>query len=133
MWADEAALDEATRRLDDWEASIASRAARAKELSSQVQAMRGTATSPDQTIQVTVDSSGLLVGLRLDERTRQLSAAHTARQILETTRAAHADLLSRITEATAGILGPEDPTAAALVESYRRRLDPDRGAPDARR
>ncbi|MCL7456261.1 YbaB/EbfC family nucleoid-associated protein [Micromonospora echinofusca] len=133
MWADEAALDEATRRLDAWEASIADRAARAKDLASQVQAMRGTATSPDRTIQVTVDSSGLLVDLRLDERTRQHSAAHTARQILETTRAAHADLLSRITEATRGILGAEDPTAAALVESYRRRLGPDRGAPDARR
>ncbi|MGW4502742.1 YbaB/EbfC family nucleoid-associated protein [Micromonospora sp. NPDC004336] len=133
MWADEAALDEATRRLDDWEASIASRAARARELSSQMQALRGTATSPDRAIQVTVDSSGLLVDLRLDERTRQRSAAHTARQILETTRAAHADLLSRITEATTEILGAEDPTAAALVESYRRRLDPDRGTPDARR
>jgi hypothetical protein len=63
MWADEPALDEATRRLDDWGVLIASRAARAKELSSQVQAMRGTATSPDRTIQVTVDSSGLLVDL----------------------------------------------------------------------
>ncbi|MEV0881860.1 YbaB/EbfC family DNA-binding protein [Micromonospora echinofusca] len=133
MWADEAALDEATRRLDGWEASIATRAARAKELASQVQAMRGTATSPDRTIQVTVDSSGLLVDLRLDDRIRQHSAAHTARQILDTTRAAHADLLSWITEATTGVLGAEDPTAAALVESYRHRLDPDPGTPDARR
>lgn len=74
MWADEAALDAATRRLDDWEASIADRAARAKELASRVQAMRGTATSPDRTTEVTVDSSGLLVDLRLDERTRQHSA-----------------------------------------------------------
>ncbi|WP_327028235.1 YbaB/EbfC family DNA-binding protein [Micromonospora sp. NBC_01740] len=133
MWADEAALDAATRRLDDWEASIADRAARAKELASRVQAMRGTATSPDRTTEVTVDSSGLLVDLRLDERTRQHSAAHTARQILATTRAAHADLLSRITEATTGVLGAEDSTAVALVESYRRRLAPDRDTPDARR
>ncbi|SCG16626.1 hypothetical protein GA0070610_2898 [Micromonospora echinofusca] len=133
MWADEAALDEATHRLDDWEASIADRAARAKELASQVQTMRGTATNPDRTIQVTVDSSGLLVDLRLDERIRQHSAVHTARQILDTTRAAHADLLSSLTKATTGILGAGDPTAAALVESYRRRLDPDQGTPDARR
>ncbi|MEH0972822.1 YbaB/EbfC family nucleoid-associated protein [Micromonospora sp. CPCC 205546] len=133
MWADEAALDEATRRLDGWEASIANRAAQAKELASRVQAMRGTATSADRTIQVTVDASGLLVDLRLDERTRQHSATHTARQILDTTRAAHADLLNRITEATTAILDDEDPTAAALVESYRRRLDPDRDTPDARR
>ncbi|WP_233599859.1 YbaB/EbfC family nucleoid-associated protein [Micromonospora sp. M71_S20] len=95
--------------------------------------MRGTATSPDRTIQVTVDASGLLVDLRLDERTRQHSAAHTARHLLATTQAAHADLLSRITKATTSILGTEDPTAAALVESYRRRLDPDRSTPDAPR
>ncbi|MEV4490177.1 YbaB/EbfC family nucleoid-associated protein [Micromonospora coxensis] len=133
MWADEAALDAATRRLDDWESSIADRAARVKALSSQVRALTGTATSPDRTVEATVDSSGLLVDLRLDERTRQHSAAHTARQILETTRAAHADLLRQVTEATTRALGLGDPTAATLVESYRRRLDPGQGTPDARR
>ncbi|SCG55472.1 hypothetical protein [Micromonospora halophytica] len=133
MWADEAALDEATRRLDDWESSIAERAARSKALSAQVQALTGSARSPDRTVEVTVDSAGMLVDLRLDERTRQHSAAHTARQILATTRAAHVDLLRQVTEATTRTLGVGDPTAVALVESYRRRLDPDRGTPDARR
>ncbi|WP_320064386.1 YbaB/EbfC family DNA-binding protein [Micromonospora sp. RTGN7] len=133
MWSDEAALDEATRRLDDWESSLAARAARARTLSAQVQALTGTASSPDRAVEVTVDSSGLLVDLRLDERTRRDAAAHTARQILDTTRAARADLLRRVTEVTTRTLDVDDPTAAALVDSYRRRLDPDQGTPDARR
>lgn len=133
MWSDEAALDAATRRLDDWEASLAARAARAKALAAQVQALVGTAASPDRMVEVSVDSSGLLVDLRLDERTRQNSAADTARQILQTSRAARADLLRKVADAAAHTLDAGDPTAAALVDSYRRRLDPDYGTPDAGR
>ncbi|MGC4806735.1 YbaB/EbfC family nucleoid-associated protein [Micromonospora sp. DT233] len=133
MWSDEAALDEATRRLDDWESSIAARAAQAKALAGQVQALTGTASSLDRTVTVTVDSSGSLLDLRMDERTRQNPAAHTARQILDVTRAARADLLEKVTRTTTQTLGVDDPTAAALVESYRHRLNPDQGTPDARR
>ncbi|WP_229402259.1 YbaB/EbfC family DNA-binding protein [Micromonospora okii] len=133
MWSDEAALDEAARRLDDWESSVAARAARAKALSAQVQALTGTAASPDRRVQVTVDSSGLLVGLRLDESTRQNSAAQTARQILDTTRDARANLLRKVAEVATLTFDVGDPTPSLLVDSYRRRLCPDQGAPDARR
>ncbi|MFI7072927.1 YbaB/EbfC family nucleoid-associated protein [Micromonospora sediminicola] len=132
MWRDEAALDAATRRLDEWESSLADRAARARDLSARTQALTGTARSTDGLIEVTVDPSGSLADLRLDERIRQHSAAHTARQILATTRAARADLLQRLTEVTTRALG-DDPAAGAIVESHRRRLDPDAGAPDAGR
>ncbi|MFE9188056.1 YbaB/EbfC family nucleoid-associated protein [Micromonospora sp. NPDC007208] len=127
MWADEAALDAAGRRLDEWETSISDRAARAKALSTQVQALTGTATSPDRSVEVTVNASGLLIGLRLDERIRQYSSAQTAREIMATTRAAHADLLKRLTEATTETLGDGDPTGQAIIDSYQRRLGPDEG------
>lgn len=133
MWADEAALDAAGRRLDEWEASMADRAARAKTLATQVQALTGSATSPDRSVQVTVDSSGLLIDLRLDERIRRYSSAQTARQIMATTRAAHADLLKQLTEATTETLGDGDPTAQAIIDSYQRRLNPDESRPDDQR
>ncbi|WFE65940.1 YbaB/EbfC family DNA-binding protein [Micromonospora sp. WMMD714] len=133
MWADEAALDATARRLDEWESSFTDRAERARRLAAQVQALTGTARSPDRTVEVTVDPTGLLVDLRLDEQTRQHSAAHTARQIMTTSRAARTDLLRRITEATTRILGPDDPTAQAIIESHRQRLDPGQGTPDAHR
>ncbi|MEV0005372.1 YbaB/EbfC family nucleoid-associated protein [Micromonospora sp. NPDC050980] len=133
MWADEAALDAAGRRLDEWESGLVAQAARATALSARTQALTGTARSDDGLVEVTVDASGLLADLRLDERTRQHAAAHTAQQVLATARAARADLLRRLTEATAQTLGPDDPTARAIVESHRRRLDPDQGPPDAGR
>ncbi|MEV1143933.1 YbaB/EbfC family DNA-binding protein [Micromonospora sp. NPDC049799] len=133
MWADEAALDATARRIDDWESSIAERAARARALAAQIQALTGNARSPDRMVEVTVDSAGLLTDLRLDERTRQHAAALTARQILQTALAARHDLLRQVTEITTQALGAGDPTAAALVASYWHRLDPDQGPSDAGR
>ncbi|MGN9893401.1 YbaB/EbfC family nucleoid-associated protein [Micromonospora sp. L31] len=130
MWTDDAALDAAERRLDQWESDLAERAERAeraKSLSAQVQALTGTATSTDRAVTVTVDATGALSDLRLDERIRQHPAAQTARLILETTDGARADLLRQVTDATAGALGQDDPTGRAIVESYRSRLRPDPG------
>ncbi|MET8089765.1 YbaB/EbfC family DNA-binding protein [Micromonospora sp. NPDC005220] len=132
MWADDAALDAAERRLDEWESSLAERAARAKTLSATMRNLTGTARNADRTVDVTVDSAGLLIDLRLDERIRQQPAAHTARQILETTAAARTDLLRQVSDATMKSLG-DDPSAQAIIDSYRSRLLPDQGPDDARR
>ncbi|WP_405431911.1 YbaB/EbfC family nucleoid-associated protein [Micromonospora sp. NBC_00617] len=132
MWADEAALDAAGRRLDEWESSLAERAERAKTLSARMQQLTGTAHNTDRTVDVTVDAAGLLSDLRLDERIRQQSAAHTARQILETTRAARTDLLSQVREVTVELLG-DDASARAIIDSYRGRLAGDPGSSDADR
>ncbi|MET8364795.1 YbaB/EbfC family DNA-binding protein [Micromonospora sp. NPDC005194] len=132
MWADEAALDAAGRRLDEWESSLAERAERAKTLSARMQDLTGSARNADRTIDVTVDSAGLLIDLRLDERIRQQSAARTARQILDTTRAARTDLLRQVADVTAESLG-DDASAQAIIDSYRSRLSRDQGPSDARR
>ncbi|MEU8110845.1 YbaB/EbfC family DNA-binding protein [Micromonospora sp. NPDC048947] len=132
MWADDAALDAAERRLDEWESSLAERAERAKTLSATMRELTGTAHNADRTVDVTVDSAGVLIDLRLDERIRQQPAAHSARQILETTTAARADLLRQVSDAVTQSLGG-DPSAQTIVDSYRGRLLPDQGSNDARR
>ncbi|WP_327040857.1 YbaB/EbfC family DNA-binding protein [Micromonospora ureilytica] len=132
MWADDAALDAAGRRLDEWESSLAERAERAKILSATMRDLTGTARNSDRTVDVTVDSGGLLIDLRLDERIRQQPAAHTARQILETTTAARADLLRQVSDATTQSLG-DDASVQAIIDSYRSRLLPDPDSNDARR
>lgn len=132
MWADDAALDAAGRRLDEWESSLAERAARAKTLSARMQELNGTATNTDRTVGVTVECSGLLIGLWLGERIRQQPAAHTAQQILETTAAARTDLLRQVHELTVEFLG-DDASARAIIDSYRSRLAGDQGSSDADR
>ncbi|MFC4149625.1 YbaB/EbfC family nucleoid-associated protein [Micromonospora mangrovi] len=128
MWTDDAGLAAARRRVDDWESSLAERAARSALLAERLTGLTGTATSPDRTVEATVDAAGKLVGLRLDERIRAASAARTAEQVLATTRAAYADLLRQVTAATRETLGPDDPAATAVVESYARRLGGDGAA-----
>ncbi|MGC4835225.1 YbaB/EbfC family DNA-binding protein [Micromonospora vinacea] len=132
MWADDAGLDAAERRLDEWESSLAERAERAKTLATTMRELTGTANNADRTVDVTVDSAGLLINLRLDERIRQQPAAHTARQILETTTAARADLLRQVSDAARESFG-DDASAQAIIDSYRSRLLPDQGPDDARR
>ncbi|MEO3768986.1 YbaB/EbfC family DNA-binding protein [Micromonospora sp. B9E7] len=132
MWADDAALDAAGRRLDEWESSLADRAKRAKTLSARIQDLTGTARNTDRTVDVTVDSAGLLVDLRLDERVRHQSAAHTAQQILETTRSARTDLFGQLRAATLESLGG-GASAQAIIDSYRSRLTGNQGPSDAGR
>lgn len=134
MWADEARLDAAQRRIDDWESSLATRATRTRELSARLGTLRATARSEDRLVAATVDSSGALVDLRLDERVRAQPAARTAQQVLATTRAACAELLRQTTEATRELLEPDDPAANAVIDSYRRRLGlPEEGGERAER
>ncbi|MEH1031264.1 YbaB/EbfC family nucleoid-associated protein [Micromonospora profundi] len=130
MWADDAALDAAGRRLDEWESSLAERARRAQTLAGTIQGLTGTARSPDRTVEVTVDSAGLLIDLRLDERVRDHPAVSTARQILATAQAARADLLTPLTAVTTAALGDD---ASAVIDSYRSRLTADDWRDDARR
>lgn len=132
MWADDAALDAAERRLDEWETSLAERAERAKTLSATMRDLTGTAHNADRTVDVAVDSTGLLIDLRLDERIRQQPAAHTARQILETTTAARADLFRQVSDAVTESFG-DDASAQVIIDAYRSRLFPGQGSNDARR
>ncbi|GAA3734340.1 hypothetical protein GCM10022225_15880 [Plantactinospora mayteni] len=131
MWENGAELDAAQQRVDAWQASFADRAERTGELSRRLAGLRVTACGADGLVEATLDSTGALVDLRLDERTRQQPAARMAEEILATVRAARAELLHRVTEATVELLGADDPRGRALIDSYRGRLAvPDPGPPD---
>lgn len=93
--------DTAERGVTDWQAGVDERAARARELVSRLSALTATAHSEDRMVEVTVSSSGLLVGLVLDEGIRRRPAGRTAREILATLRAAQAAMTEAATAVTA--------------------------------
>jgi hypothetical protein len=115
-------FEAAERMVDDWQAGIEERAARAKELSARLSRLSARARSDDRLVTVTVGSSGDLVGLELDERTRQRPAAETARTILKTLRAAQARLTAAVADATAETVGADSATGRAVIASYTGRL-----------
>jgi DNA-binding protein YbaB len=129
VWGDEAALNAAGRRVDEWDSSLAERATKAAVLSRRLAELAGTATSDDRLVEVTVDSSGALVGLRLDEQIRAQPASRTAEQILAAIRAAHENLVRQASAATIEALGADDPAGRAVVDAYEKRLRP--GGADA--
>lgn len=95
---DDASLDAADRWVDDWQVKIEERLARSRALAASLGAVAGTARSGDGLVEVTVDSSGALQELHLDEDVRGHSARWIAEQVLATARAARADLARRSIE-----------------------------------
>src|SRR5687767_14304267 len=93
MVDEDAELDSAEGWVDDWQSGLEEQATRARALSQRVAALTATACSDDGAVEVTVNSSGALVGLRLDEAIRRDPAAETASRILAVTRAALSGLV----------------------------------------
>lgn len=127
MFDDELAT-EALGRIDDWQRDIERRAEQARALARRTAELSATARSDDGLVEVTVGHDGQLAGLRLGEGIRQRPAAATARQIVETLRAAKADLLRQFGEATADTVGEQSETGRALLAALRKSLGQTGGA-----
>ena len=115
-------FEAAERMIDDWQAGLEARAARARELSARLARLSACARSDDRLVTVTVGASGDLVGLELDERIRRRPAAETARSILTTLRVAQAGLTEAVADATAETVGADSATGRAVLASYTGRL-----------
>jgi DNA-binding protein YbaB len=117
-------LDSAEQWVDDWQAGFEERAAQARELAARLTELTATARSEDGLIEVTVGSSGALVGLELDEDVRRQSAAKTAREILATLGAAQAAMTKAATAVTAETVGADSETGRAVIASFTARQRP---------
>jgi DNA-binding protein YbaB len=117
-------LDSAEQWVDDWQAGFEERAAQARELAARLTELKATARSEDGLVEVTVGSSGALVGLELDEDIRRQSAAKTAREILATLGAAQAAMTKAATAVTAETVGADSETGRAVIASFTARERP---------
>lgn len=113
---------EALERIDEWERSLSRRAEQARELARRTAELTATARSRDGLVEVTVDAEGRVERIHLDERTRQQPAETTARDLMETLRAATALLFKQFQEATADTVGAETETGQMLIAGLRKRL-----------
>jgi DNA-binding protein YbaB len=118
---DDRNLDEAARLVDDWQAGIEARAARARQLAARLGALTADARSADGLVSVTVGSSGAITGLELKEGIRDRPADETARAILATVGAAQASLAAAVTAAAAETVGADSETGKAVIASYVSR------------
>ncbi len=117
--------DAAERWVDDWQAGIVERAARASALSRQVSGLSVTAWGGEGLVEVTVGPSGVMTGLKLDERVREHPASWIAEQVLATLRTAQERLADRVRQAVVDTVGADSQTGQAVLGSWSARLGPE--------
>jgi DNA-binding protein YbaB len=118
-------LDAGERWVDDWQSGIQRRTAEAAELSRRVAGLSGTARSDDGTVEATVDGSGRLTGLQLDDRIHRYSARVITEKILDTVHEAYADLAEQVREAAAETVGADSELGRVVLASYANHPAPE--------
>ncbi|MGI5996801.1 MAG: YbaB/EbfC family nucleoid-associated protein [Saccharomonospora viridis] len=114
--------DEARERLAAWRERIDTIAANTQAMSEQLRDVRATVSDPGELVEVTVDSTGLLVDLRLTDRIQHKPPSTAAQTILATLGEAKSRLADQSREIIAGVLGPESAAGQAMVGSIEQHL-----------
>ena len=114
--------DGARERLAAWKGRIDQLAANTKAMSDRLQDLRVTATDRDGMAEVTVDSTGALVDLRLGPLIHRVTPEVVAATILQTIREAKAMLADQAQQIIEETLGTESPAARAIAERVTERL-----------
>ncbi|PKW14253.1 YbaB/EbfC family nucleoid-associated protein [Saccharopolyspora spinosa] len=114
--------DSAHERLAAWKDRIDKLAADTRAMSERLQEVRVTASDPNGLTEVTIDSTGALVDLRLTDRMRRTSPDVVARTIMATLGEAKNKLADRSQEIIADTVGTESPAARAIADSVGQHL-----------
>lgn len=111
----------AVERLAAWKGRIDKLAADTRAMSERLQPLRVVVTDPGGLAEVTVDSTGALVDLRLTDRMQRTQPEVVARTILATLAEARRQLAERSREIIADTVGVDSPTGRAVVEQVTRQ------------
>ncbi len=114
--------DGARAHLAAWKGRIDKMAQDTEAMRQRLQDLRVTASDPNGLTEVSVDSTGALVGLRLTERIGQVAPDVVARTIMATLGEARNRLADQSQEVIADTVGTESAAARAIAESVDRHL-----------
>ncbi|MGW5052729.1 YbaB/EbfC family nucleoid-associated protein [Actinokineospora sp. NPDC004072] len=120
----------AREHLAAWKGRIDKMAQDTEAMRQRLQELRVTARDPNGLAEVSVDSTGALVDLRLTDRIGRVAPEVVAQAIMSTLGAARGTLADRSREVIAETVGTESPAAKAIAESVDRHLRRDFSAPN---
>jgi len=123
--------DGAMEQLHAWKGRIDKLAADTQAMSNAMQDLRVTVADDNGLAQVTVDSAGLLLDLKLSQKVQRVAPEVTARTIMETIRKARTQVANRSREIIADTLGTESEAARGIAERVSQRLLPPDDAPSS--
>ncbi|MER6593585.1 YbaB/EbfC family nucleoid-associated protein [Micromonospora purpureochromogenes] len=114
--------DGAVERLAEWKGRIDQLAADTRAMSERLQDLRVTAADDNRLVEVTVDSAGRLVELRLGQRIQRVAPEVVARTIMDTIGAARQQLADRSQEIIADTVGTGSAAARGIAERVGEQL-----------
>ncbi|MDA3648846.1 YbaB/EbfC family nucleoid-associated protein [Saccharopolyspora indica] len=123
--------DGARERLAAWKDRIEKLAADTKTMSDRLQEVRVTTTDPKGLVELTIDSTGALVDIKLTSKMERTAPDVVSRTIMETLAQAKNQLADRSQEIIADTVGTESAAARAISESVGNHLRTDEPAEPA--
>ena len=118
-------LASARARIADWKERTDKMAADTQSLATEMQALRVSATDPDQIAEATVDHTGNLVDLVFSMRVRRVPEEESARAVLRAVQAAKAKLAERSQQIVAETVGEESQAGKAMLSGLKRQFGVD--------
>lgn len=118
--------DAARERVAVWKGRADKLAAATQAMSDRLQQVRATVSDPGGLAEVTVDSAGALVGLRLTNRIQRTAPDVVAQAVMSLLQQARGQVASQSQEVIAETMGPDSAAGRAIAEQVGRHL---RGAP----
>jgi DNA-binding protein YbaB len=121
--------DDADAWIRSWTAQVSARASAAAEMADRVALITATATGADGAVRVTVNGSGLLSDLKLDNRVQRMPGEELAAEIMRVMRRAQSALADEVGSVVHDTVGADSETGRAVLDSFERRFpheeDPD--------
>jgi DNA-binding protein YbaB len=111
--------DGARERVAEWKGRIDQLTANTAEMRERLLDVRETATDTNRIVEVTVDSTGELVDLRLTDRIQRVAPDVVARTILTTVAAAKAKVAARTADIVGETMGSDSAAGRAIAERLR--------------
>ncbi|NES27163.1 YbaB/EbfC family DNA-binding protein [Micromonospora terminaliae] len=112
-------------RMRAWKGRIDKLAADTKVMSDRLQDLRVTVEDDHGLAEVTVDSAGALLDLRLGRQIQRVPPEVVAQAVMDAIRRAKEQLAERSQEIIAETVGTESAAARAIAERVGRQLRPD--------
>ncbi|GAA4429992.1 YbaB/EbfC family nucleoid-associated protein [Actinokineospora soli] len=125
--------ESAHERIAAWKARVDKLAADTQAMSDRFQALRITASDPNGLAEVTVDSSGAMVDLKLTDRITRVSPSTVAQAVMSTLADARNRLADRSEEIVADTVGADSGVGRAIAENVSGHFRSSSAAVEPRR
>ena len=108
--------------LRDWKGRIDQMAADTKAMSDRLERLRVTVADSNGLAEVTIDSTGALVGVRFSERIQRVAPEVVSRAVMSALREARLTAAERSRQVITETMGSESVAARTIAERVERQL-----------